>query len=45
VTPAYVAKIVRLDSVSQWIRDAIAEKDFVPLEEPYRVGRSNEDVD
>jgi glutathione S-transferase len=33
---AYVDRVVALPSVAQWIRDARAEKDFRPFEEPYR---------
>jgi glutathione S-transferase len=35
----YIANIVELRSVAAWIRDAVAEKDFVAVEEPYRTGR------
>ncbi len=42
---SYAGEITRLDSVSEWIRDAIAEKDFVPFEEPYRAVTSDKEVE
>jgi glutathione S-transferase len=33
---AYVDRVVALPSVSRWMQEAIAEKDFRPFEEPYR---------
>ncbi|WP_310626583.1 glutathione S-transferase family protein [Limnohabitans sp.] len=33
---AYVDRVVALPSVARWIREALAEKDFLPFEEPYR---------
>ena len=36
---AYVARVTALSSVQAWIKDALAEKDFLDFEEPYRVGR------
>lgn len=36
---AYVARVTQLDAVQAWIRDALAEQDFVVIDEPYRAGR------
>ena len=36
---AYVARVTALPGVQAWIKDALAEKDFLDLEEPYRVKR------
>lgn len=33
---AYVERVVTLPSVSRWMQEAMAEKDFRPFEEPYR---------
>jgi len=33
---AYVARVTALPSVAAWIQDALAEKDFLDFEEPYR---------
>lgn len=33
---AYVDRVVALPSVAQWMREALAEKDFIPAQEPYR---------
>ena len=33
---AYVARVTALPSVATWIQDALAEKDFLDFEEPYR---------
>lgn len=33
---AYVNRVVAMPSVVQWMRDALAEKDFIPTQEPYR---------
>lgn len=33
---AYVKRVVTLPSVSRWMQEAMAEKDFRPFEEPYR---------
>lgn len=33
---AYVDRVVALPGVSRWIDEALAEKDFLPFEEPYR---------
>ena len=33
---AYVARVTALASVQAWINDALAEKDFLDFEEPYR---------
>lgn len=33
---SYMDKVVSLEGVSEWIRDALAENDFLPFEEPYR---------
>jgi glutathione S-transferase len=32
----YVAAVKALPSVQAWVKDALAEKDFVPFDEPYR---------
>jgi glutathione S-transferase len=37
---AYVARVTALQSVQAWIKDALAEKDFVVMDEPYRVKAS-----
>ena len=34
---AYVARVTALPGVQAWIKDALAEKDFLDFEEPYRV--------
>ena len=34
---AYVARVTALPSVKQWIQEALLEKDFVVMDEPYRV--------
>ena len=36
---AYVARVTALPSVQAWIKDALAEKDFIDFDEPYRVHR------
>jgi glutathione S-transferase len=36
---AYVARIIALPGVKAWIDAALAEKDFLDFEEPYRLGR------
>lgn len=36
---AYVARIKALPGVAVWINEALAEKDFIDFEEPYRLGR------
>jgi glutathione S-transferase len=33
---AYVARVTALPSVQQWIKEALLEKDFVVMDEPYR---------
>jgi glutathione S-transferase len=33
---AYVERVWALDSVHQWVRDALAEHDFLDFDEPYR---------
>jgi len=35
-----VARVTALQSVQAWIKDALAEKDFVVMDEPYRVKAS-----
>ena len=37
---AYVARVTALPSVKQWIQAALLEKDFVVMDEPYRVKSS-----
>ncbi|WP_353235114.1 glutathione S-transferase family protein [Diaphorobacter ruginosibacter] len=36
---AYVDRVLALPGVAAWVRDALAEQDFVPFDEPYRVRR------
>ncbi len=36
---AYVDRVCALPGVAAWIRDALAEQDFLAFEEPYRLGR------
>ncbi|MEO6291035.1 MAG: glutathione S-transferase family protein [Burkholderiaceae bacterium] len=36
---AYVARVTALPGVQAWIKDALAEKDFLDFEEPYRTRR------
>ncbi|HEX5388990.1 MAG TPA: glutathione S-transferase family protein [Burkholderiaceae bacterium] len=36
---AYVDRVVALSGVAAWISDALAEKDFLDFEEPYRLQR------
>ncbi|EYC50841.1 glutathione S-transferase [Hylemonella gracilis str. Niagara R] len=33
---AYMARVHALPGVSAWVTDALAERDFIPFEEPYR---------
>ena len=33
---AYVDRVVALPSVARWIQEALAEKDFLSVQEPYR---------
>ena len=39
VISAYVARVSALPGVKAWIDGALAEKDFLDFEEPYRLGR------
>ena len=36
---AYVDHVMALPGVQAWVKDALAEQDFVPFDEPYRVRR------
>ena len=36
---AYMARVQALPGVAAWIKDALAEQDFLPFEEPYRTKR------
>jgi glutathione S-transferase len=36
---AYMERVCALPGVQAWITDALAEQDFLPFEEPYRLGR------
>ena len=36
---AYVQRVRELPGVKAWIDEALAEKDFLDFEEPYRLGR------
>ena len=36
---AYVDRVMALPGVQAWVKDALAEQDFVPFDEPYRVRR------
>ncbi|BEP63429.1 glutathione S-transferase family protein [Variovorax sp. V213] len=36
---AYIERVQALPGVKAWIDDALAEKDFLPFEEPYRTAR------
>jgi glutathione S-transferase len=36
----YVERLFDLPGVRDWVRDALAEKDFLAFEEPYRTGRT-----
>lgn len=36
---AYVQRVAALPGVKAWIDEALAEKDFLDFEEPYRIGR------
>jgi glutathione S-transferase len=36
---AYVERVCALPAVQAWVTDALAEKDFVVFDEPYRVSR------
>ena len=36
---AYVNRVTALPSVQAWIKEALAEHDFLDFEEPYRVAR------
>jgi glutathione S-transferase len=37
---AYVARVTALPSVQKWIKEALLEKDFVEMDEPYRVKKT-----
>lgn len=37
---AYIERLCALPGVKAWIDDAVAEKDFLDFEEPYRLGRN-----
>jgi glutathione S-transferase len=39
VVSAYVERVTQLESVQAWIREALAEHDFVVFDEPYRARR------
>lgn len=39
VIAAYVERLTALPGVQAWIQDALAEHDFVPVDEPYRTSR------
>jgi glutathione S-transferase len=36
---AYIERVQALPGVKAWIDDALAEKDFLPFDEPYRIAR------
>ncbi len=36
---AYIERLLTQPGVKAWIEDALAEKDFLPFEEAYRVER------
>jgi glutathione S-transferase len=36
---AYIDAVFALPGVQAWVRDALAEQDFLPFEEPYRSHR------
>jgi glutathione S-transferase len=36
----YIRRVCALPGVKAWIDDALAEKDFLDFEEPYRLGRN-----
>lgn len=36
---AYIHRVCQLDAVRAWVTDALAEKDFLDFEEPYRLAR------
>jgi glutathione S-transferase len=36
---AYMDRVWQSPGVAAWVRDALAEKEFLPFEEPYRTGR------
>ncbi len=36
---AYIERVHQLPGVKAWIDGALAEKDFVPMDEPYRAER------
>jgi glutathione S-transferase len=35
----YIRRVCALPGVKAWVEDALAEKDFLDFEEPYRMGR------
>lgn len=39
---AYVEQVLGLPAVKQWVADALAERDFLDFEEPYRQGTKSE---
>jgi glutathione S-transferase len=36
IVAAYIARAVETPGIAAWIADALAEKDFLQFEEPYR---------
>jgi glutathione S-transferase len=36
---AYVERVATLPGVEDWVRQALAEQDFLDFEEPYRLAR------
>jgi len=39
VIGAYIERVQALPAVAAWTKDALAEHDFLPFEEPYRKSR------
>jgi glutathione S-transferase len=37
---AYVQRVWELPAVQAWVKDALAEQDFLPFDEPYRTARA-----
>ena len=36
----YIRRVCALPAVKEWVEDALAEKDFVEFDEPYRTSRT-----
>ena len=39
IVQSYIDRVCALPAVQAWVKDALAEKDFLDFEEPYRLQR------